>query len=111
MAVATGAALRHALDLAETLEPDAQAMQAEIAATRGTMLAEAAQFALAAHMPRPEAQALVKAAAADLAPRRGPRRGACAGTPTRRSTGTPSPTRARHTGAASALIDRVLARL
>ena len=37
-------------------------MRASMEATKGLMLAEAATFALAAHMPRPEAQALVKAA-------------------------------------------------
>ena len=114
MAVATGAALRHALDLARTLEPDPAAMQAEIAATRGTLLAEAAQFALAAHMPRPEAQALVKHAAAALAP------GEELIAALRRRTdeavrcsvdwdALADP--ARHTGAAGALIDRVLAQI
>jgi 3-carboxy-cis,cis-muconate cycloisomerase len=109
MAVATGAALRHALELARTLEPDAAAMQAEIAASRGTLLAEAAQFALAAHMPRPEAQALVKATASDLAP------GEDLVAALRRLTDAPldwdalaDP--ARHTGAATLLVDRVLAR-
>ncbi len=110
MAVATGAALRHASELARTLQPDAEALRAEIAATRGTLLAEAAQFALAAHMPRPEAQDLVKAAVADLAP------GEDLVAALRRRTDAPVDWRAfadpaRHTGAAAALIDRVLAQL
>lgn len=110
MAVATGAALRHALELARTLESDLQAMDAEIAATRGTVLAEAAQFALAAHMPRPEAADLVTTVAANLAS------GENLIDALRRQATAPldwdalaDP--ARHTGAAAALIDRVLARL
>jgi 3-carboxy-cis,cis-muconate cycloisomerase len=35
-------------------------MLANVEATNGLALAEAASFALSAHMPRPEAQALVK---------------------------------------------------
>ena len=109
MAVATGAALRHALELARTLAPDAAAMRAEMAATGGTLLAEAAQFALAAHMPRPEAQALVKAAAAGLAP------GEDLVAALRRRVEAPVDWAAlsdpaRHIGAAGALIDRVLAK-
>ncbi len=110
MAVATGAALRHAIELGRTVEPDPAAMQAEIAATRGTLLAEAAQFALAAHMPRPQAQELVKAAAAALAP------GEDLVSALRRQTEAPLDWAAladpaRHTGAAAALIDRVLAQV
>jgi 3-carboxy-cis,cis-muconate cycloisomerase len=110
MAVATGAALRHALELARTLEPDPQAMQAEIDATRGTVLAEAAQFALATHMPRPAAQDLVKTAAADLGP------GENLVAALRRQCDAPIDWEAladlnRQTGAAAALIERVLARL
>ncbi|MEO0362172.1 MAG: lyase family protein [Pseudomonadota bacterium] len=65
--VGAAAALREALTLAETLEAAPEAMAAALAATGGAALAEAAVFALAAHMPRPEAQALVKAAAAAAA--------------------------------------------
>lgn len=108
MAVAAGAALRHARHLAETLRPDPAAMRSEIDATQGTILAEAAQFALAEHMPRPEAQALVKGAANDL------RRGETLTDALRRHTGAPvdwdafaDP--ARLIGAAAALVDRVLA--
>ncbi|MEL6791863.1 MAG: hypothetical protein AAFP78_00300 [Pseudomonadota bacterium] len=63
--VAAGASLRHAAGLIETLEAKPVAMRATIAATNGLMLAEAAVFALAVHMPRPEAQAMVKAACAE----------------------------------------------
>jgi 3-carboxy-cis,cis-muconate cycloisomerase len=62
MAAATGAATRHALALATTLAANPEAIAATFAADRGLMLAEAAVFALAARMPRPEAQALVGAA-------------------------------------------------
>ena len=68
MCAAAGAATRHALALAETLEAQPERIAATFAADRGLMLAEAAVFALAERMPRPEAQALVgeavKAAAA-----------------------------------------------
>lgn len=60
--VAAGAGLRIAIDLMETLEAKRRAMRRTMDATGGLMLAEAAVFALAAHMPRPEAQALVKSA-------------------------------------------------
>lgn len=107
MAVAAAAALRHARALAETLQPDPRAMLDEMEATRGTLLAEAAQFELAAHMPRPEAQALVKAAVAALAP------GESLWDALRRATAVPvdwdafaDP--ARHTGSAAELVDRVL---
>lgn len=62
--VATAAALRHAAALMETLEANPAAMRRTMAATNGLMLAEAATFALAEHMARPAAQALVKAACA-----------------------------------------------
>lgn len=60
--VTVGAALRHGGQLAETLQADADRMRANIDANSGLM-AEAASFALAAHMPRADAQALVKRAA------------------------------------------------
>jgi 3-carboxy-cis,cis-muconate cycloisomerase len=60
MVVCTALSLRHGLYLAENLEVDAGRMRANIEASNGLLLAEAATFALAAHMPRPEAQALVK---------------------------------------------------
>lgn len=60
--IAAATALRHAQVLVDTLEARPEAMRATMDATNGLMLAEAASFALAEHMPRPEAQALVKAA-------------------------------------------------
>ncbi len=62
MIVATGAALTQSLALLDGLEIDRARMRANIEATNGLALAEAASFALSAHLPRPEAQALVKAA-------------------------------------------------
>ncbi len=56
-----GCALRHSLAIAETLEPDQARMLDNMARNPGIM-AEAASFALAQHMPRAEAQALVKQA-------------------------------------------------
>lgn len=66
MAVATGAALSHALALAGGLQVDAARMRANLEASRGLLLAEAASFALAAHMPRPQAQELVKQASREV---------------------------------------------
>lgn len=65
MAAATGAGLAHAQNLAESLRPDPERMRANLGASDGLVLAEAATFALAGHMPKPEAEALVKAACAD----------------------------------------------
>lgn len=65
LCVAAGAALRHAGALAGSLRPDPAGMIANMDATQGMMMAEAAMFALAQRMPRPEAQAEVKAACKD----------------------------------------------
>lgn len=62
--IAAGAALTHAAGLIGTLAARPERMRAAMDATHGLMMAEAATFALAAHMPRPEADALVKAAIA-----------------------------------------------
>jgi 3-carboxy-cis,cis-muconate cycloisomerase len=64
MLMATDAALVHAQRIADGLVVDTARMAANIEASYGMMLAEAASFALAAHMPRPEAQKLVKDAVA-----------------------------------------------
>lgn len=62
MCVATGAATRHAANLAAGLSADADRIAATFAADQGLMLAEAAVFALAETMPRPEAEARVREA-------------------------------------------------
>lgn len=54
-------ALGIGLDLARGIAPDAAQMQAGTEAELGLIHAESLSFALAAHMPRPEAQAAVKA--------------------------------------------------
>lgn len=65
MVSGTVAALAHAHQLARTMVVDTARMGAVLAATRGLPLAEAASFELAAHLPRAEAQKLVKAACAE----------------------------------------------
>ena len=66
MIVATGAALRQSIALVDSLEIDRARMLANVEATKGLALAEAASFALSAHLPRPEAQALVKDACKEV---------------------------------------------
>ncbi|WGV15017.1 class-II fumarase/aspartase family protein [Fuscovulum ytuae] len=60
MCISTGRALELAGDLATRVEPDPAAMARVLAADAGTIHAEALTFALAARMPRPEAEAAVK---------------------------------------------------
>jgi 3-carboxy-cis,cis-muconate cycloisomerase len=62
MASTAAVALAHAGDLAATMVVDTSRMRAVLDGTRGLLLAEAASFALAEHMPRAEAQELVKRA-------------------------------------------------
>ena len=64
MGMATAAALRHAQALADSLTADPARMAVQLNAGNGAVLAEAASFALAAYMPRPQAQDVVKAALA-----------------------------------------------
>lgn len=64
MGIATAAALRHTLVLIRGLKADPARMAAQLDAGNGAVLAEAASFALAAYMPRPKAQEVVKAALA-----------------------------------------------
>ena len=66
MVSGTAAALVHAHALACTMVVDAARMSAVLAATRGLPLAEAASFELATHLPRAEAQKLVKAACTEV---------------------------------------------
>ncbi|MFN7002769.1 MAG: lyase family protein [Roseinatronobacter sp.] len=62
MGVAAAACLRHADALVTTLTPDTARMQTQLSGESGAIMAEAASFALARHMPRPEATAHVKQA-------------------------------------------------
>lgn len=67
MVLGTGGALMHANRLFDSLVVNPDRMRANIGASNGLLLAEAASFALAAHMPRPDAQALVKSACRTVA--------------------------------------------
>lgn len=67
IALASGAALLRSRTLLEALAPQPARMRENLEAGGGLWAAEAIGFALAEHMPRPEAQALVKAAAHDAA--------------------------------------------
>ena len=64
LVVATGAALRHATELAGSLRVDETAMAWVFDDTQGLMMAEAASFALAEHMALNDARLLVKNACA-----------------------------------------------
>ncbi|QQA44888.1 lyase family protein [Pelagovum pacificum] len=59
--IAMNRALDIAATLAEGITPNADAMRAALSANHGLIHAEALSFHLAHHMPRPEAQARVKA--------------------------------------------------
>jgi 3-carboxy-cis,cis-muconate cycloisomerase len=65
--VAAAAALRHAKDLAETISANQERMRDGLDLGGGAAMAEAASFALAAHMPRAKAQALMKRVAQEAA--------------------------------------------
>jgi 3-carboxy-cis,cis-muconate cycloisomerase len=62
LVVCAAASLRHAGALAGGLAPDPERMRAALALAGGAALAERATFLLAAEMPRPEAEAVVKRA-------------------------------------------------
>ncbi|HRE21718.1 MAG TPA: lyase family protein, partial [Rhabdaerophilum sp.] len=64
LVAAAGSALLRADEALEALRVDPERMQANLQATRGLVLAEAASFALSAHLPRGDAQRLVKEAVA-----------------------------------------------
>ena len=67
MLAAAGGALRTADDMLDRLIVRPARMRANLDASNGLLLAEAASFALSAHMPRTEAQAIVKAACKEAA--------------------------------------------
>jgi 3-carboxy-cis,cis-muconate cycloisomerase len=109
LTLATGAALRHGLALLGSLEIVEEGLDRRIADSRGLILAEAAAFALAGHMDKAAAQALVKRACAETVASGRP-------LPDVLSTLTDAPIdwsavadAGRHVGNADALIDRVLA--
>ncbi len=63
MVCATGAALKIAEETLDGFQPNVEKMKENLALTNGGIVAEAASFALSGHMPRADAQAMVKAAA------------------------------------------------
>lgn len=65
LCISTGRALTLALNIAGRIMPDAQAMARGLKAGGGLIHAEAYSFALARHMPRPEAQARIEALCAE----------------------------------------------
>lgn len=65
LCLSTGKALALAADLAQRLAPDPAAMARGLDLDGGTIRAEALTFALAARMPRPEAEAQVKRLSAE----------------------------------------------
>lgn len=65
MCILAGRALAVAEELAQTVAPRADSMSANLDDGLGLIYAEAATFALAQDMPRPEAQAIVKALCAE----------------------------------------------
>lgn len=65
MLTAAAAALTHAATLARTLVVDPARMRQNLAASHGLLLAEAASFALADHLPRTAAKKLVEEACRD----------------------------------------------
>lgn len=67
MACCTGGALKNAIAAIDALVVDGARMRANLDASNGLVLAEAASFALSGHMPRAEAQTLVKEACKEVA--------------------------------------------
>lgn len=67
MAICTGGALKNAIAAIGNLSVDESRMRDNLDASNGLIMAEAASFALSAHMPRAEAQMLVKDACTKVA--------------------------------------------
>lgn len=61
LCISTGRMLTLAIQMAEDILPDAAALDRNLSAGNGLIHAEAISFALSEHMPRPDAQALVRA--------------------------------------------------
>jgi 3-carboxy-cis,cis-muconate cycloisomerase len=111
MAVSTGAALNHAVEVMGALDVDAARMLANLDASNGLILAEAAAFALAAHMPRHEAQALVKDACVEVVRSGRPLPEVLADRTDAAVDWSAVADPANYLGAADQIIDRILARL
>ncbi len=111
MAVATGAALNRAIEVIETLEVDAARMRANLDESNGLILAEAAAFALAIHIPRPQAQTLVKEACGEVVHSGRSLTEVLAGKTDAPVDWDAVSDPANYLGSASELIDRILSRL
>lgn len=66
MITRTGAALRHATALAQSLSPNPDRIAQTFTNDRGAMMAEAAGFYLIRHMPRSDAQQIIRQALMEL---------------------------------------------
>lgn len=109
MVETTAAALKHAAELARALVVDPARARAVLGAALDLPLAEAASFALAAHMPRARAQTLVKEATREAVTSG---RGVLDVVAAKTDAGIDWErlrTQAQHPACADALIDRVLA--
>lgn len=73
--ISTGRSIGLALEIVEGITPDAEAMARGLAEGQGVILAEGFTFALARQMPRPEAQARIKALCKEAAASGTPLRG------------------------------------
>lgn len=111
MLLQTGAALATAADLVADIRVNEAAMRATFEAAHGLMLAEAASFALADHMPRSAAQALVKTACAEALASGQPLIDVLRAKASAPIDWDSLKDPARHMGAADALIDRALGEL
>jgi len=108
MVACAGGALKHAIAVTGSLEVHGERMRANLDASGGLILAEAAGFALAAHMPRDKAQALVKDACRAVAESGRPLMEVLAGMTDAPVDWPALADPANYLGAADALIDRIL---
>ncbi|MEP2725961.1 MAG: 3-carboxy-cis,cis-muconate cycloisomerase, partial [Roseibium sp.] len=106
--LSTGSALDHANRLVGALEVKGEPMRATIETSNGLLLAEAASFALSEHMPRPEAQALVKSACKEVNEKGVHLFDVLAGLSDTTVDWEDMKDPAHHMGASDAMIDRVL---
>jgi len=109
MVVCAGGALKHALAVTRDLKVDAARMRANLDASNGLILAEAAGFALARHIGRKDAQALVKDACREVAATGRPLMDILAGLTDAPVDWTSLAEPANYLGATGELIDRILA--
>lgn len=109
MVACAGGALKHALSVTGNLKVNAARMRANLDASNGLILAEAAGFALARHVSRKAAQALVKKACRKVAETGQPLMEILAGMTDAPVDWTALAEPANYLGATDELIDRILA--